>query len=84
MKYQKIIEKILSGSSDANINYDELCNLLIRLGFKSRQKGSHRIFYKENIEEMINLQSTGSQAKPYQIRQVRQIIIRYKLEINDV
>jgi hypothetical protein len=41
--------------------------------------GSHRIFYKENISEIVNIQPLGSKAKPYQVKQVRAIILKYKL-----
>jgi predicted RNA binding protein YcfA (HicA-like mRNA interferase family) len=49
------------------------------LGFEERVKGSHHIFRKEGIEDRINLQQDGSKAKPYQVKQVRAMIVRYKL-----
>ena len=70
---------ILSGQSDANIGFDDLRFFLIRLGFAERVRGSHHIFRKEGIRERINLQRDGSHAKPYQVRQVRQLIVRHKL-----
>ena len=78
-KYEKFILKILSGASDANINFNDLCNLLKRLGFEERIRASHHIFRKEGVIEKINLQQDVSQAKPYQVKQVRNIIIKYKL-----
>ena len=75
---------MLRGTSDANIEFDELRGLLRQLDFKERIKGSHHIFWKENILEILNLQSRGSKAKPYQVKQVRNIILKYKLgEIQD-
>ena len=50
------------------------------MGFKVRIKGSHHIFYKEGIDEIINLQSQGNKAKPYQVKQVRSLILKYKLK----
>ena len=44
----------------------------------SRQRGSHRIFYKDGIDEIINLQPNGNKAKPYQVRQVRKLILKYR------
>lgn len=44
-----------------------------------RIKGSHHIFYKEDVEEIINLQPQNNKAKPYQVKQVREILINYKL-----
>lgn len=61
-----------------------LCDLLKKLGFDSRISGSHHVFRKTGIEEKINLQRDGSHAKPYQVRQVRQVFIRYKLGGTDV
>ena len=76
-------ERILSGRSDANIRFDDLRLFLLRLGFVERVRGSHHIFRKEGVGEQINLQRDGSQAKPYQVRQVRNIILRYRFERGD-
>ena len=78
-KIDKLVFKILRGNSDSNINFDEIKNLLLVLGFDMRIKGSHHIFRKQGIEEKINLQTDGAKAKPYQVRQVRSVIIKYKL-----
>ena len=75
----KLITKILTGTSDENIAFIELCSLLQSFGFEGRVKGSHHIFYKENIEEILNLQPKGPKAKAYQVKQVREIIVKYKL-----
>jgi len=82
---RKTLDKILGGSSDANIVFNDLCNLLTHLGFDIRIRGSHHIFRRIDIEEKINLQKDGNQAKPYQVRQVRHVILKYKLgeEINE-
>ena len=56
-----------------------LALLLRDLGFQERVRGSHHIFTREGIEEILNLQPRGSMAKPYQVRQVRNVIVRYKL-----
>jgi len=81
-KYEKFIEKILIGKSDQNIDFNELVNLLLILGFERRIKGSHYIFYKKGIEEIINIQPQGHNAKAYQVKQIRNIIVNYQLEIN--
>ncbi len=78
-KLEKLIEKILLGSSDANIGFEELCDVLVNLGFSQRIKGSHHLFSRSGVEELINLQCDGSKAKPYQVRQVRGIIQRNNL-----
>ena len=78
-RYEKLIHKLLSGSSDTNFNFNELCLLLIRLNFKERIKGSHHIFYRDDIQEIINIQPDESKAKAYQVKQVRNVIVKYKL-----
>ena len=78
-KLDKLIEKILLGSADANIDFDDLRGVLLSLGFSERSKGSHHIFSKPGLEELINLQRDGSKAKPYQVRQVRVSIQRNNL-----
>jgi hypothetical protein len=75
----KILAKILLGASDANIPFSQLCQLLRSLGFDERIRGSHHIFTKEGVEEILNLQPKGSQAKAYQVKQVRTVIIKYNL-----
>jgi predicted RNA binding protein YcfA (HicA-like mRNA interferase family) len=57
--------KLLSGTSDSNIPFNELIKLLTNLGFNIRVKGSPHIFYREDIEEIINIQPHGGKAKPY-------------------
>ncbi len=69
------------GKSDQNIEFKDLIYLLLNFGFEQRIKGSHHIFYKEGIEEIINLQPKGNKAKAYQVKQIRNIIINYKLEL---
>ncbi len=78
-KYEKFLLRILQGTSDANISFDELRQLLLHLGFEERTRGSHHVFRKEGIEEKINLQRDRNKAKVYQVRQVRGIILKYKL-----
>lgn len=75
----KILDAILRGTSDANIPFGGLRSLLLRLGFQERIKGSHHIFWRDGVAEIINLQPRDSKAKPYQVKQVRTIILKYKL-----
>ena len=78
-KYEELRFRILEGKSDANISFEELRHLLEWMGFDERVRGSHHIFRKQGVKELINLQQEGSKAKVYQVRQVRQIILRYGL-----
>jgi len=65
---EKLLSQILTGRSDANVNFNDLINLLQSLGFEQRIRGSHHILTREGIEEIINLQPKGAKAKAYQVR----------------
>jgi hypothetical protein len=78
-KHEKTLLRVLRGTSDANISFDDICGLLRHLGLDERIRGSHHIFTKEGVEEILNLQPKGAKAKAYQVKQVRGVIIRYKL-----
>jgi len=78
-KIDKTLDRILRGTSDANISFNDLCGLLRQLGFEERTRGSHHIFAKSGVAEILNLQPKGAQAKPYQVKQVRNAILKYKL-----
>ena len=75
----KHLTTILSGTSDSNIRFTDLCKILESLDFKLRIKGDHHIYYKEGIEDIINIQPLGNKAKAYQVKQVRNLILKYKL-----
>lgn len=75
----KLLKKILLGRSDNNIEFSELCGLLSFLGFTERIRSSHHIFSKNNISEILNIQANGSKAKGYQVKQIRNLILKYNL-----
>jgi len=78
-KFDKLIILLLSGASDQNFKFDDLVKVLETLGFSMRVKGSHHIFAKAGVVEIVNIQPMNSKAKPYQVKQVRELIIKYKL-----
>lgn len=80
---ERLIQTILGGRSDANIRFDDLRGLMRHLGFEERVRGSHHLFDREGIVEIVNLQRRGGHAKPYQVRQVRRLILKYKLGADD-
>jgi hypothetical protein len=80
-KLQKLIQLVLSGQSDGNIGFNELCNLLVRYGFEQRVRGSHHVFHKTGVNEIINLQPKGANAKAYQVKQVRDLMVKYRLNV---
>lgn len=77
----KILINILRGQADSNINFEDLRRLLLYLDFEERIKGSHHIYSKAGIDEILNLQPKGNNAKSYQVKQVRLLILKYKLTV---
>ena len=83
-RFEKTLFRVLRGTSDAGIAFSDLRQLLNALGFQERIRGSHHIFTREGVAEILNLQSKGGKAKPYQVKQVRRVILEYKLaQVND-
>lgn len=78
-QYEKLLLSILSGTRDKNILFTDLQTVLDRLGFQCRIKGDHFIYTKDRVEEIINIQPACNKAKPYQVKQVRNIILKYQL-----
>ena len=78
-----LLEHILMRRGDANVPFGPLCQLLKRLGFDERIRGDHHIFTMVGVEEILNLQPRSGKGKPYQVHQVRDIILRYRLTLGD-
>ena len=82
-KFEKLLIKLLRSASDKNFDFDELRTLILNLGFNERISSSHHIYTKEGIDEIINIQPKHGKAKPYQVKQVRNLVIKYKLDVDD-
>jgi len=78
-RHDKLLLRILRGASDSNIPFAGLCQLLHQLGFEERIRGDHHIFTKDGVEEILNLQPRRAKAKPYQVKQVRNVVLKYRL-----
>jgi hypothetical protein len=77
-KWDKLLERILAGRSDANISFDDLCMLLGRLGYTEDITASHHIFQIAGQREIINIQpQKDGKVKAYQVRQIRAIFQKY-------
>ena len=77
---KKTLNRVLGGLADKNTRFQDLTKLLNDLGVSVRIKGDHHIYYREGIEEIINLQPLkDGKAKAYQVKQVRVMIFKYKL-----
>jgi hypothetical protein len=75
----KSLNSLLRGNADSNIVFSELVAILKWLGFQERVRGSHHIFSREGVEDILNLQPRNGKAKPYQVKQVRSVITSYGL-----
>lgn len=74
----------MTGLSDRNIRFEDLRHLVLHFGFEERVRGSHHIFSKDGIDEILNLQmAVSGLAKPYQVKQVRHVIRRYRLHVEE-
>jgi predicted RNase H-like HicB family nuclease/predicted RNA binding protein YcfA (HicA-like mRNA interferase family) len=79
-KFEKLLLKLFSGNSGNHFSFEYLEKILLNLGSDKRNTGgSHVIFTKSDIVEIINIQSKGSLAKAYQVKQVRGIVLKYIL-----
>ena len=81
--FEKLLYSILCGTKDSNISFADLRKVLETLGFECRIKGDHYIYTKQGVDEIINIQPQGNKAKPYQVKQVRYLIVKYKLGGDD-
>ena len=77
-KHDKTLQKLLSGTADANLDFEDLIALLMHKGFNVRRgKGSHVIATMTGVSERITLQPDGPKAKSYQVRQVRTVFLNH-------
>jgi predicted RNA binding protein YcfA (HicA-like mRNA interferase family) len=82
MNRRKLLKKIISGSK--NIGFADMANLVRGFGFElSRTEGSHHIFFRPDIPELVNLQNVKGQAKPYQMRQFLKLVEKHNLRLED-
>ena len=82
MNRRRLLRSILAGSR--NVRFADLVNLVEGFGFRlARTDGSHHIFSRSDIPELVNLQSVKGQAKPYQIRQFLKLVERHSLRLED-
>ena len=80
MKKQKLLQKLLSGTK--NVRFTDAVAIAEAFGFQlDRINGSHHIFIHEEIPELLNLQNFKGKAKPYQIKQMLQLIEAHNLQL---
>lgn len=76
----KVYHDVMSGKSDSNIRFADLRNLLEEYGFTCRIRGDHFIYKRNDIPDRINIQPVGNKSKAYQVKQIRQIFIKYGIK----
>jgi predicted RNA binding protein YcfA (HicA-like mRNA interferase family) len=82
LKKLKLLQRALTGAR--NFQFDEFVMLVEAFGFRlSRVQGSHHIFVRDGIPELLNLQDVKGKAKPYQIRQFLRLVERYNLSLGE-
>lgn len=77
--YDRTLSQIMGSRSHSNVRFNRLGQLLLRLGFEERVRGSLPIFRRPDVEERINLPRDGRKAKAYKVRQVNAILLRHGL-----
>jgi len=81
VRSQKLLSQILAGAV-SNVAFDDLIGLLQALGFnEAGGRGSHRVFVRPGVAEILTLQQVRGQAKPYQVRQVVALVRQYNLDV---
>ena len=76
---EKLLSELLDGAHDKGFLFSDIQKILVLCGFDLRIRADHFIYTRKGVEEIINLQPVGNKAKPYQVKQVRNIILRYQL-----
>ncbi len=83
MRSAQVLNRILRGEV-ANVDFVDLVKLVLALGFEEvGGRGSHRVFARAGVDELVNLQAERGQAKPYQVRQIATVVRRYDLRLED-
>ena len=77
---EKLLSELLDGAHDKSFLFSDLQKIMALCGFDLRIRGDHFIYTRKDVEEIVNLQPIkGNKAKPYQVKQVREIVIKYRL-----
>ncbi|MXX48302.1 MAG: type II toxin-antitoxin system HicA family toxin [Chloroflexi bacterium] len=78
-RHQRLLNRILDGRNLANIRFADVRALLVRMGFEERIRGSHHSYRMAGVVDKVNLQPIGSDAKPYQLRELRKTLLNHDL-----
>jgi predicted RNA binding protein YcfA (HicA-like mRNA interferase family) len=79
-KLEKVLERVMKGRGA--ISFRDFERLLLALGFRhDRTGGSHRIYVHPRATRPLSVQPRGKDAKPYQVRQLREMIEEFDLRL---
>ena len=82
MNNRKLLAKIQNSSK--NIRYGDFVTLIEAFSFRRiRGEGSHNIYERIDVPEMVNIQNEEGKAKPYQVKQFMSLVVRYNLKLED-
>ena len=73
-KFEKIKAKIINGQS---VSYSEAENVLTRIGFTVRSKGSHHVFAKDGYPKNISIKKC-SELLLYQLNLIKEALEYYE------
>jgi len=79
---RRLLRKIINNPN--NVKFGDFISVVESFGFVLlRTKGSHFVFFNDEIKEMINIQNFKGEAKPYQIKQFLYLVEKYNLDLGD-
>jgi predicted RNA binding protein YcfA (HicA-like mRNA interferase family) len=78
---EQLLEQVLQGRG--SIGFQEFELLIEALGFSlARQRGSHHTYIHPKLDRPFPIQPEGKDAKRYQVRQLRDMIRKYRLRLD--
>ena len=81
VKPRDLLDRASAGTV-TNVRFTDLERLLDALGFRLvRRRGSHQIYTRTGVGELVDIQDRKGQAKPYQVRQVVRLVEMYSLSV---
>lgn len=76
---RELAYEIIKGNPK-NIRFEDICRAAEAFGFCQKGgKGSHRVYSREGVKEILNFQNVQGRAKPYQVRQLLKVVETYAL-----
>jgi len=75
-RVEKLIHRIRNNPTD--VRFEDACKVAEHIGFRLRgQSGSHRTYARKGEPVLLNFQNVKGKAKPYQVRQLLNMVDKY-------